>query len=179
MDVSQVECLSSVDQILKQIRGSRRHLELLFLLDLMQNSVLLCPYILASTLLRCSPLVATLQAHTLRFDFLDERSADVAGRFFGDKEEHVCRLVHVLNLAHIYRLLQISQGQCLLQNELLLVFVKLGLLNSAESVYFRKVIDLAFFTLLWVSSFPFFLTGRAATIFFSQFWRTGATNRLA
>ena len=166
MDVSQVECLSSVDQILKQIRGSRRHLELLFLLDLMQNSVLLCPYILASTLLRCFPLVATLQANTLRFDFLDKRSADVAGRFFGDKEEHVCGLVHVLNLAHIYRLLQISQGQCLLQNELLLVFVKLGLLDSAESVYFRKVVDLAFFTLLWVSSFPFFLTGRAATIFF-------------
>ena len=130
----------------------------------MQNSVVIrCPCIYTSTL-RCCSLVATLQVLTLGFDFLDKRSTDIAGWFFGDKEEHVCRLVHVLNLAHIDGLLQISQSQRLLQNELLLVFVKLGLLDSAESVYLRKVVDLALFALLWVTSFLFFQSSRAVTI---------------
>ena len=97
---------------------------MLFALDLAQHSVL---------------FVVVVGAFLL--DLLHEGAADHAGWFFGDEEEHVRRLVHVLNLAHVYRLLQIRQRQRLPQNVLLLLFVELALLHSRESVNFGEVVD--------------------------------------
>ena len=113
LDISKIESLASIDEIFKQIWWSRRKFELLILLYLLQYSILVI----------LGPLC---------FNFCHQRATYHASGLLGNEEEHVARLVHILNLAQVYRLLQLGQSKRLAQDKLLLLFVKLGLLDGCE-----------------------------------------------
>ena len=133
LDVPEVESFASIDEIFKQIGWSRRKFELLLLLYFLQHSILI--------ILR-----------PLCFNFCHQRATYHASRLLGNEEEHVARLVHVLHLAQIYRLLQLSQSKCLAQDKLLLLFVELRLLDGCERVDLRKIRYLALLVLIWLST---------------------------
>jgi len=90
LDVAKIERLAPRDQVLKQVGWARGDLDLFFLLDLGQDARRLL-------LLACA----------LSLDLFDKRATHHARGFLGDEEEHIVRLIHVLNLAQIHRLLQI------------------------------------------------------------------------
>jgi len=89
LDVRQVESFAAIDNVLEEIRRTYRHFKLLLFLNLLGDSVDLLS--------------------ALRFDSSHQRFADQACWLLCDEEEHISRLVHVINLAHIQRLGKVCQ----------------------------------------------------------------------
>ena len=90
LDVTQIESLTSIDEILEEIGWPRWQFELFRLLNFLQDSVFIA-------------------LRALSLNFLHQRAAHHACWLFSDEEEHILRLVHVLDLAKINRLLQFCQ----------------------------------------------------------------------
>ena len=91
LDVAQVKGFSAMDEVLEEIRRAVGEFELFFLLDLLGDPV--------------------DRLGALGFDLGHEGLAHHAHRFLRDEEEHVRRLIHVVDFAHVDRLLQVCQRQ--------------------------------------------------------------------
>lgn len=135
LNVAQVESFSTIYQVFEKIWCFRWKLELFDLLYFLQNSIFVVLW-------------------SLCLNFGHKGATNHTCGLLGDEEKHVCRLVHIFNLAHINRLLKFRQCKSLSQDKLLLLFVKLRLLNCCQRIYLREVSDLTLLifhrdTVLW------------------------------
>ena len=69
---------------------------------------------------------------SLCLNFCHERPADHASGLLCNEKEHVLALVHVLDLAQVYRLLELGKREGLPKDKLLLILVELRLLNCRQ-----------------------------------------------
>jgi len=88
LDVAQVKSFPAMDEVLEEIRWAVEELELFLFLDLLSDPV--------------------DHLGALGLDLGHERIAHHAHRLLRDEEVHVRRLVHIVDFAHVNRLLHIS-----------------------------------------------------------------------